>query len=160
MENDNNAAEAAIVAMRKNAAIAAMPVNSSGHEGVVGKRVHQSAIGAASNAAAVKEMASRARGVSIASVGRNLRIRAITIRNRNEIANPVTPYSRDMSKVSPAESGWFRKSMMATRGMIAKRATRRAALAATVASSIQKAREDLPAVKGSCANHRSMACER
>jgi hypothetical protein len=65
-----------------------------------------------------------------------------------------------MSKVSPAESGWLRKSMMPVRGRIAKAAIRREAFPAAVKSSIQKAREERPAVNGSCANHRSMACER
>jgi len=80
-----------MVAMRKKAAMAAMPVSSSAQPGVVGKRYHQSAIGAASKEAAANEMASRARGVSITIDGRSLRIKAMAIRKRNEIANPVTP---------------------------------------------------------------------
>jgi len=91
--------------MRKKTAIAAIPVSSSAHDGVVGKRYHQKAIGAARSDAAAKEMASSARGVSMTMAGRNFKIRAITTSRRNEIAKTVTPYSRDMSKVSPAESG-------------------------------------------------------
>src|SRR3954469_7644968 len=105
MENESSAAEMAIVAIRKNAAIAATPVSSSGHDGGVGKRYHQIAIGAASSDAAANEIASSARGVSMTVAGRNFKIRAIATSSRNEIPKTVTPYSRDMSSVSPAESG-------------------------------------------------------
>jgi hypothetical protein len=91
MENDSNAAEMTIVAIRKKTAIAAIPVSISGHDGGVGNRYHQIAIGAASSAAAANEIASSARGVSMTIVGRNFKISAIATSKRNEIAKPVTP---------------------------------------------------------------------